>query len=265
MSHPAQAAILNSGNGAWAFESLADDLSRAMGVPVVQTPAAKNYLLAWDGDSAPGGECFVAFESIQIATDKRAIERAFAGLSVPRPQTFLLEDEELEPFLRREAKRRWLLKFPTGCGGAGHRFIEAGERVPLDWLRPLVVQEFIALERPEVFRAYGVAGELFGFNARRFAGKAPTPFVAHARGARYEAVDELPAEAAKVAQLALEATGLASSFGCVDLLPDVRGRWLALEVGTDGLWNHVDRSIGVGSIEVELETRLARAFRVWAA
>lgn len=258
------AAILNSGSGAWAFEALANELSRALGVSVAPVPAAKNYLLAWDGALPPDAACFVPFKSIAVATDKRLIARAFEQHQVPCPTTFLLEDADLEPFLRRESNRRWLLKFPTGCGGAGHRFVEIGDEVPADWPRPLVVQEFIEMKRPEVFRLYRVAGEFFGANARRFPGQAPTVFVAHARGARYEAVGELPGEAHRVARLALEATGLASSFGCVDLLRDAKDRWLALEVGTDGLWNHVDRDIGVQGIADELEARLGRAFQAWA-
>lgn len=257
-------AILNSGSGAWAFEPLAGELSRAFGVPVVQRPAAKNYLLAWDGLVPPDAACFVPFESIEVATDKRLIAHLFEQHQVPCPTTFLLEDADLEPFLGSESKRRWLLKFPTGCGGAGYRFIEAGDDVTDDWPRPFVVQEFIEMARPEVFRLYGVAGELFGANARRFAGKAPSVFVAHARGARYEAAGELPDEARRVARLALEATGLASSFGGVDLLRDTGDRWLALEVGTDGLWNHVDRDIGVRGITDELEARLTKAFHEWA-
>jgi len=260
-----QAAILNAGSGAWAFEALADDLSRAFGVPVANVPAAKNYLLAWDGPALPAKQCFVPPQSIEVATDKRLIARAFERFAVPRPATFLLGDNELEPFLWREEKRRWLLKFPTGCGGAGHCFLQTPKDVPADWPRPFVVQEFIEMARPEVFRLYGVAGELFGANARRFTeGSAPSPFVAHARGARYEAINDLPTQAVEVARLALEATGLLASFGCVDLLPDARGNWLALEVGTDGLWNHVDRDLGIGSIERELEWRLAQAFNDWA-
>lgn len=260
-----QAAILSAGSGAWAFEALANDLSRAFGVPVASAPAAKNYLLAWDGPTLPAQQCFVPPQSIEVATDKRLIARAFERFEVPRPATFLLGDDELEPFLRREEKRRWLLKFPTGCGGAGHRFLQTPNDVPADWPRPLVVQEFIEMARPEVFRLYGVAGELFGANARRFPeASAPSPFVAHARGARYEAVNDLPAQAIEVARSALEATGLLASFGCVDLLPDADGNWLALEVGTDGLWNHVDRDLGIGNIEAEIESRLTTAFNAWA-
>lgn len=220
-------AVLDSGGGAWVFESLARELSRALGVvPLVETPTERNYLLAWDGNIAPAGESFIPFSSIEVATDKRLIARAFEQEAVPCPTTLLLDETELEAFLQRESSRRWLLKFPTGCGGTGHRFIEIGDQVPADWPGPLVVQEFISMNRPEVFRLYGVAGELFGANARRCSEQAPSVFVAHARGARYEAA-ELPEDAFRVARSALEATGLFDSFGCVDLLLDTNNRWLA--------------------------------------
>ena len=254
------AAILNAGSGAWAFEALAENLSHAFGVPVSDVPADFNYLLAWEETNAPTGQCFVPFDAIECANDKRLIAHHFDAANVPCPTTHLLSDTELEPFLKRESSRRWLLKFPTGCGGAGHRFIQHDKEIPVDWPRPLVVQEFIAMARPEVLRLYGVAGELFGWNARRFPGEAPTVFVAHARGARYEDAGNAPDEAVEVARLALESTGLIHSFGCVDLVQNARGHWLALEVGTDGLWSHVDRDIALPVIADELESRLARAF-----
>ena len=44
----------------------------------------------------------------------------------------------------------------------------------------------------------------------------------------------------------------------------IGGALLALEVGTDGLWSHIDRDIKIPQIEQEIETRLARAFKVWS-
>jgi len=68
--------------------------------------------------------------------------------------------------------------------------------LPADWPLPLVVQEFVAQERPEVFRLYGAGGQTFGWVARRFpVGGAASPWVAHARGARYELAGEPPMEA----------------------------------------------------------------------
>ena len=260
-----QGAILNSGPGAWAFEPLAQSLSRAFGVPIVEAPAERNFLLAWDGPFPASCESFVPYDAIECASDKRRIASVFGSFGVPHPATFLLGDAELEPFLRRESGRKWLLKYPISCGGAGHRFIEAGECVPDDWPRPLVVQEFIAMERPEVFRFYGVAGVLFGWNVRRFpqSVEKPSPIVAHARGALYEEAGTASPRAVRCARRALEATGLWPSWGCVDMVPTPDGRWLALQVGTDGVWGHVDRAIGLPGVAQELETRLARAFKAW--
>jgi len=47
-------------------------------------------------------------------------------------------------------------------------------------------------------------------------------------------LNTLPPEAARAANSALEAAELDRSFGCVDLL-ESDGRWLVIEVGTDGL------------------------------
>jgi glutathione synthase/RimK-type ligase-like ATP-grasp enzyme len=136
---------------------------------------------------------------------------------------------------------------------------------PPNWPRPFIVQEFIRLERPEVYRRYAAGGELFGWVARRFpAGESASPWVAHARGARYVRLDEPPPGADEAARAALVTTGLMDSFGCVDLLRRPSGEWLVLEVGTDGIFNHVDREVGDPALEAEIERRLARAFRRWS-
>ena len=259
------AVILNAGSGAWAFESLADDLARAFDISVSETPAACNYVLAWDGEQAPAGRNFIPFEAIEIATDKRELARVFARHKVATPATFLLDTvAELHAFLRVHAANRWVLKWPTGCGGAGHRLIDAHSVVPDDWPRPFVIQRFIEMRRPEVFRIYAVTSELFGWNARRFARdfENPDPFVAHARGAFYDEAGVAPAAAIEVARHSLGAANLLDSFGCADLLRDQNGDWLALEVNTDGRWMHVDRDT-LPSISREIETRLAAAFTVW--
>ncbi|HTV40233.1 MAG TPA: hypothetical protein VMF08_06645 [Candidatus Sulfotelmatobacter sp.] len=104
-------------------------------------------------------------------------------------------------------------------------------------------------------------GELFGWVARRFpAGIRPSPWVAHARGAQYVWPGDPPPQALVVARRALVATGLYNSFGCVDLLRNPAGKWLALEVGTDGLVNHVDRDLGHPEFEKDLSRRIADAF-----
>ena len=58
-------------------------------------------------------------------------------------------------------------------------------------------------------------------------------------------------------------TQLWGLFGCVDLLRRASGEWVALEIGTDGLYNHVDRDLDDAVLEQELKRRIASAF--WEA
>jgi hypothetical protein len=74
---------------------------------------------------------------------------------------------------------------------------------------------------------------------------------------------EPPTEAREAARRAFVATGLWDSFGCADLLRKPTGEWVVLEVGTDGLFNHVDRDLGDQVFERELHRRVADAF--WKA
>jgi hypothetical protein len=67
----------------------------------------------------------------------------------------------------------------------------------------------------------------------------------------------------EVARRALVATGVWDSFGCADLRRKTTGEWVVLEVGTDGLFNHVDRDLGEPHFEQELHRRVASAF--WKA
>ncbi len=260
---PEACGILNSGGGAWAFSGLAAQLSAALWVDVTETPREFNYLLAADGpDPAGGGEVFVPLRGMTLAADKRLLAEVFAKGGVPTPETRLVESlEKAEGVLAEEPGREWCLKFPTGCGAAGHRRLVAGMSLPGSWPLPLVVQEFIRLDWPEVYRTYAAGGKLFGWVVRRFpAGARPSPWVTHARGARYESAGEIPPAALSAARLALEATGLLASFGCVDLLRRPTGEWIVLEVGTDGLRNHVDRDLGLPDVELEIQRRVAEAF-----
>ncbi len=236
-----------------------------MGLDVSETPADLNYLLAWDGPEPPSGRSFIPIEAIHLASDKRRLATVFDTAHVATPITHLLDSEDdVKRLLEREAQSQWVLKWPTGCGATGHRLQETGMPIPRDWPRPYVLQEFIRLGRPEVYRLYCVAGEMFGWNARRFPPDADgSPFVAHARGARYEDEGEAPSEAQFQARRALSATNLLDSFGCVDLLKDEQGRWLVLEVNTDGISSHVDRDIAIGNLAAEIDERIARAFHAW--
>lgn len=257
--------VLNAGGGAWAFEPLARRLADDLWADVSGMPRAYNYLLAADGsDPASGGDLFVPLDAIRSAADKRLLARVFAAGGVPTPETHLLDTLD-EAYRLRTANpdREWCVKFPTACGGAGYRMLAADTALPRAWPRPYVVQEFVRLTRPEVYRTYAAGGELFGWVVRRFpSGTKPSPWVAHARGARYEPAGDPPNAALVAARSALAAVGLLGSFGCADLLPAPDGGWLVLEVGTDGPSSHVDHDLGLPELERDVRRRVAEAF--WA-
>jgi hypothetical protein len=260
---PEVCCVLNSGGGAWAFAALARQLSDALGVDVSETPRDYNYLLHSDDfDSAACGELFIPFRGMQLAADKRLLAELFASHGVPTPATRLIATlGEAKRLLAEKSDLQWCIKFPNGCGASGHRLLTPGMVLPGDWPAPLVVQEFVRLERPEVYRLYGAAGELFGWVVRRFPpGAKPSAWVAHARGARYEVAGDAPTEAVAAARSALEAVGLLGSFGCADLLCRPNGEWVVLEVGTDGMFNHVDRDLGVPELEMEIRRRVGESF-----
>jgi hypothetical protein len=255
--------ILNDGVGAWAFAGLADQLSRALWLDVATAPRAFNYLLSADGlDTQACGELFITYQAMQLAADKRLLAAAFAAAGVATPVTRLVGSlAEAERVLAEDTGREWCLKFPTGCGASGHRRLVPGMALPGNWPLPLVLQEFIRLDPPEVYRTYVAAGHPFGWVVRRFPeGVAPSPWVAHARGARYAEAGEAPAAAAAAARAALEAVGLWESFGCADLLRRPTSEWVVLEIGTDGMFNHVDRDLGLPDLESELQRNVAEAF-----
>lgn len=189
----------------------------------------------------------------------------FQKHDVAIPRTYLLDSpEQVQRVIELETDSRWVLKWPTGCGASGHRLIGAIDSIPEEWPRPYLVQEFIDLENPEVYRLYGIAGETFGWNVRRFPkGASSSPWVAHAQGAFYESVGIAPAEAEHQARKALAATELLDSFGCADLIHSRDGRWLVLEVNTDGIFNYVDRNISIPGIAEAIDRRIAKAFWAW--
>jgi glutathione synthase/RimK-type ligase-like ATP-grasp enzyme len=258
--------VLNGGSGGWAFEPLAHQLSSVMGVDVATEPRRFNYLLHVEDTEQPVKfDVFIPIKAIQLASDKRLLATAFIEHRVPSPETHLFDSfDEVIRFVREHTGSEWCLKYPTSCGASGHRLVIEESAEPPNWPRPFIVQEFIRLERPEVYRTYCAAGELFGWVVRRFPeGTKLSPWVAHARGARYVRLNDPPAGALEAARRALVATGLWDSFGCVDLLRKPTGEWVVLEVGTDGLFNHVDRDLGDHEFERELQQRIADAF--WKA
>jgi glutathione synthase/RimK-type ligase-like ATP-grasp enzyme len=259
----ASCCILNGGSGAWAFAALAEQLGRVLGIDVADTPRTGNYLFSIDDpNNLDDSSLFIPIATMRLAADKRLLAETFAAAGVPIPETCLIDSLDEAKQLIAHSDREWCIKFPTGSGAAGHRRLTAETKLPSDWPTPLVVQEFIRLDQPEVYRTYSAGGGMFGWVVRRFPeGVSPSPWVAHARGARYAVGGTIPQEAEAAARSALAATGLLTSFGCVDMLRRPDGEWLVLEVGTDGMFNHVDRELGMPELESEMHHRIADAFR----
>ncbi len=254
--------ILNQSEGRWAFANLAQMLSRSLWVDIGETPADLNYILCTEELIDNNLNSFILVNSIKIASDKREIEKRFKSYGVARPLTFILESSaQVRAILAEHHHQRWILKYPTGCGGIHHRIIQDISQIPDKWPQPFLIQEFIESIQPAVYRVYCVDSNLFGFNARKFADpEISTPWVSHANGARYNYEETPDREAIEVAKTALIATGLYYSFGVVDLVKDINDCWYALEVGTDGIYNHVDRDLENDGLLDELNQRLALAF-----
>ena len=112
-----------------------------------------------------------------------------------------------------------------------------------------------------VYRIYCAGRNLFGWNVRKFPPQQKKqPWVAHAQGAIYEVLNKATDKVIEIATKTFQATYLYGSFGCADFIQDNNGNWLVLEVGTDGIFNHVDRNIGNSSLEQEINHNIARAF-----
>ena len=254
--------IINRTGGKWAFEKLANILSESLWVDIQEDFGDINYFLCLEEQDIDNINSFIPIESIIVASDKRKIEERFKIYSVPRPKTFIANSErETELILLEYSQIKWILKYPIGCGGINHRLLENISQIPKRWPKPFLLQELIELPIPEVYRLYCVDGELFGFNARRFKdNNIKTPWVSHGRGARYEYGESPDKEAQEVAKMALISTGLYPSFGVVDLLKNEQGKWYALEVGTDGIYNYVDREVENEKLFHEINERLAKAF-----
>jgi glutathione synthase/RimK-type ligase-like ATP-grasp enzyme len=254
--------ILNPAHG-WAFEGLAQMLSSALWIDVRSAVGDFNYLLELDDRiDRINLNTFIPIRSIELASDKRKLERVFDRFDIKRPKTFILEDvDRIDEIIKAYPQDAWVLKYPTGCGGMHHRLIEHSSQIPVKWERPFLLQQFIKSDRPEVYRLYCVDGDIFGFNARRFADSADrTLWVSHANGARYVHGEDPDNKAIEIAKQAFIATGLDRSFGAVDLIKDNAGEWYVLEVGTDGIYNYVDRDLDNEDLLNEINERLAKAF-----
>lgn len=255
--------ILNSGNGAWIYQELAESLAESLKIQISDVPGDYNYVLYWEESNIKQIEdkMFIPFKGIKLASDKRLLAKKFSENNIDIPETYLINTyQEVCDFIQNQTGQ-WCLKYPIGCGASGHKIIDNSQQIPQKWLKPYVVQKFIKLDRLQVFRLYCAGGILFGWNRRRYSSeKNSSPWVAHAQGAVYEILGTPPQQVEILATKALKATHLFESFGCVDLLLDNNGNWLVLEVGTDGIFNYVDRNIDNPNLEAEIERKITDAF-----
>lgn len=255
--------ILNQSDGKWAFEDLAQMLSRVLWVDIREETGELNYLLGIDNKIKTSNlNTFIPIHSIELASDKREVEKVFKVFNVKRPKTFIVQNrEQAQAIIKEYSQCAWILKYPTGCGGMHHRLIDDSSQIAKGWEAPFLLQEFIKSDRPEVYRIYCIDSELFGFNIRRFEDITnKTPWVSHANGAKYVYGEKPDPKVIQIAKEALIATNLYRSFGVVDLIKDRAGEWYVLEVGTDGIYNYVDREIGNDTLLHEINERLAKAF-----
>lgn len=256
--------ILNAKSGGWAFEELAQQLGEMLNIPVVESPLAKNYVLYWPEENLDlvYHKSFIPIDAILLASDKRKQAQFFARYSIPTPQTILLDSREaVQTFIANNPQHQWCLKYPTSCGAGGHKIIDRIDEVPESWPTPYIVQEFIKMNAPEVYRLYCAGGDIFGWNVRKFKqDRISSPWVARAQGAVYDLPHTSIFPPVELAKSVFLKTQLLNSFGCVDLIRRESGEWLVLEIGTDGLFNYVDRSLGIPDVENTVKTKITQAF-----
>jgi len=256
-----KAGVLNWGPNSWVFRDFAKHLSETVGLEVVNSPVDYNYLLSW-GDKVPDEaktgrlNLFIPSDGILIASDKRKQAGVFYEKGIPTPKTYLCGREEVNGILDSEKRKEFCVKWPTGTGAYGHRMVKGLEDIKEDWPTPIILQEFIRLDTPRVYRMYGAGGKLFGWNKREL----DSLWVSHERGAKYVQLDNPEEKVYDICRKTLEAVGLYDSFGCVDLLQDWKGSWLVLEVGTDGVFNYVDRNLDIPELEREIDNSVMEAF-----
>lgn len=258
-------AVLHRGPFRRLFGDFPEQLAETLDVPIVddERDVDLGLILAWDGPP-PRCRTFVPFDAIVAAQDKREQFRRFHAAGVSIPESRLFDDfPTAQAFALADHRRQWLLKWPLGSGAVGHVIIDRDTRVTRLWNPPFLIQEFIALDRPEVYRVFGCEGTLFGFNVRYFPpGTSSGPLVTLHRGAVYAPSGVPSPEVRDQACLALSAFGLLSTFGCVDLILPPDGTVRVLEVNADGLHQFVYRVPELPSLARELAERVRAAFHL---
>ena len=138
--------ILNTGDGAWAFEKHAQYLAPTLWLDIAQQSSSSGltYLLYCDDDRIINNlNSFIPIDAIKTASDKRLIAQKFQEHNVPSPETVLIENkQDLIQFLNTNQEKKWCLKWAIGCGGKGHQLVnednvnDIADNYPL----PFVVQ-----------------------------------------------------------------------------------------------------------------------------
>jgi glutathione synthase/RimK-type ligase-like ATP-grasp enzyme len=263
-SHPV-AAILHTGPWKRVFGQFPEYLSQLTGLPVTEADDRLDfaYLASWDPVRPPSCPTYIPYESILLVHDKRRQARAFLEGGVVVPETHLLDSvERLAAFHEQRRDKEWVLKWPVGCSGMGHQMLDSNVQITPFWQPPFLVQEFIRLERPEVYRLYAADGETFGWVVRRSPpGGTGSPWVSYSHGAEVELFEAPPEGVIPEVLRALRATGLQESFGAVDLIQSPQGQWLVLEVNTDGIFNYVARDVPVPELKGLLDYHVHQSFQ----
>lgn len=262
---PVPAAILHTGPWTALFGDFPARLSAATQLPITETPEgfALVYLLGWFERRPIPCESFVPLDAIYLAHDKRRQAELFRKAEVATPETHLLAtEEETLSFPLRRPDKEWILKWPVGCGGAGHQVLDAETELTPLWHPPFLVQELVRMARPRVYRLFVAGGETFNWCVRESnAGTAHSPFVSAAGGATVRMEDPVPAPAMAVAVRALKAGGLWDSFGGVDLIQSDSGEWFVLELNTDGVYHFLARDVDVPGFGESLDRFVDRAVK----
>jgi hypothetical protein len=247
----------------WSFGPLADKLASFIGCGISEDEDGFCYVL-----SAPKRadvHSYNPLPGLEVAADKRKQAEIFAKNGIPTPETHLLADENaVRDFLRSRADERWLLKFPTACGAFGHHLVSADFTAKRGWPQPFLLQRFIAMDIPRVYRVYCISGMAVGSTVRRFSAGKGGIFVAHALGARYHHDDPVDEYGLAIAENAVVVAGFRWGFCVVDLLRDDAGNWLVLELGSDGIHNLVDRDYDNPELDLLVHTCIAMDFRLHA-
>jgi glutathione synthase/RimK-type ligase-like ATP-grasp enzyme len=259
------AAILHAGPWKDVFGDFPSRLSACTGLPITETPdgLALVYVLGWFEHRPLPCESFIPLDAIYLAHDKRKQAALFREHGIASPESHLVAtEEEALAFPRQRPDKEWILKWPIGCGGAGHQILDANTVMTPLWRPPFLVQELIRMARPRVYRLFVAGGETFSWCVRESNERtAHTPFVSAAGGATVRLEAAVPEAARTEAVRAFMAAGLWDSLGGVDMIQSEAGQWLVLEMNTDGIYHFLQRVVEVPGFGEALDHFTDRAVK----